>query len=83
MLRQLSKKVIRCQVFTQNTHRLQSVQSGWHQLRSSSTAATFAKEASPTLSPTIADVLVDMTFVDPKGARRKVKGMVGTLSSIF
>jgi hypothetical protein len=31
----------------------------------------------PTTTSTIDDVLIDLTFVDPSGARRKVKGIVG------
>ena len=27
--------------------------------------------------PTVKDVLIDLTFVDPSGARRKVKGVIG------
>jgi hypothetical protein len=43
----------------------------------SSVAATFAKAASPASTPTIEDLLVEITLVDPNGARRKIKGMVG------
>jgi hypothetical protein len=76
MLRQIAKKVLSFQSFVQTTEGFQSLNQTQY-LRSSSTAATFAKVAAPASTPTIADVLVEMTFVDPKGARRKVKGMVG------
>jgi hypothetical protein len=76
MLRKIAQKVLPSQSFMQTTQRFQSL-NRIHHLRSSSTAATFAKVATPASTPTIADVLVEMTFVDPKGARRKVKGMVG------
>ena len=76
MLRQIAKKALPCHSFEQTTQRFQSFNRTQY-LRSSSTAATFAKAAAPASTPTIADVLVEMTFVDPKGARRKVKGMVG------
>jgi hypothetical protein len=46
-------------------------------MSSETTAPTYAKAATSN-TPTISDVLVELTFVDPKGARRKVKGMVGT-----
>ncbi len=29
-------------------------------------------------APSVKDLLIDLTFVDPSGARRKVKGLVGT-----
>jgi hypothetical protein len=47
-------------------------------MSSPSVAATFAKAATPAATPTIEDLLVEITVVDPQGARRKIKGMVGT-----
>jgi hypothetical protein len=29
-------------------------------------------------APSVKDILIDLTFVDPSGARRKAKGMIGT-----
>lgn len=29
-------------------------------------------------APSVKDLLIDLTFVDPSGARRKAKGMIGT-----
>ena len=77
MLRHVTKKVLTSQSFVRSTAHQQLQSLNTLQLRSSSTAATFAKVASPASTPTIADVLVELTFVDPKGARRKVKGRVG------
>lgn len=48
----------------------------------SSIAATFANAASPSVTPTIEDLLIEIVLVDPKGARRKIKGMVGTFFSL-
>jgi hypothetical protein len=76
MLRHITKRIIPCQTFARRTERFQALHNPL-QFRASSIAATFAKEASPASTPTIADILIEMTFVDPKGARRKVKGMAG------
>lgn len=35
--------------------------------------------AAETAAPSVKDLLIDLTFVDPSGARRKVKGLIGTL----
>ena len=75
MLRQIARKVLPCQSFVKSAQRFESLNRSY--LRTSSTAATFAKAASPAATSTVLDVLVEMTFVDPKGARRKVKGIVG------
>ena len=32
-----------------------------------------------TAAPSVKDLLIDLTFVDPGGARRKVKGVIGEL----
>jgi hypothetical protein len=32
----------------------------------------------PAGMPSAKDVLIDLTFVDPSGARRKAKGIIGT-----
>ena len=37
----------------------------------------YAAAAAPAVVPTVHDLLIDLTFVDPSGARRAVKGMVG------
>ena len=76
MLRQIANKAFTCKSYVLNTQQRQAL-NRLHFRPQSSTAATFAKVASPALTPTIADVLVEITLVDPKGARRKVKGMVG------
>lgn len=39
------------------------------------TAARAWSAAAP--APSVKDLLIDLTFVDPSGARRKVKGLVG------
>jgi hypothetical protein len=79
MFRQIAKKVIQSQSPVPNAQAMMRVV---HRTMSSSIAATFANSASPASTSTIADILVDMTFVDPKGARRKVKGMVGKCNSV-
>lgn len=33
-----------------------------------------------TAAPSVKDLLIDLTFVDPGGARRKVKGVIGKFS---
>jgi hypothetical protein len=33
-------------------------------------------------APSVKDLLIDLTFVDPSGARRKVKGLVGTYAFV-
>jgi hypothetical protein len=90
MLRQITKKLIQNKAI-QRTQQLQQ-QLSLNRLNNngnnncmmmirsmSSISATYAKAATPSpTTPTIADVIVELTFVDPKGARRKVKGMVGT-----
>jgi len=40
-------------------------------MRTNSAAAAAA-------TPSVKDVLINLTFVDPSGARRKVKGLIGT-----
>ena len=38
--------------------------------------------AAGSAAPSIKDVIVNLTFVDPSGARRKVPGLVGALFSV-
>jgi hypothetical protein len=49
-------------------------------LRSMSTSAMAPVAGSA--APSIKDVIVTLTFVDPSGARRKVPGLVGALLSV-
>jgi hypothetical protein len=42
---------------------------------------TFSSAPAATAQPSIKDLLIDLTFVDPSGARRKAKGMIGTYST--
>jgi hypothetical protein len=39
------------------------------------TTDTTATDTTPL--PSVKDVLIDLIFIDPSGARRKVKGMIG------
>jgi hypothetical protein len=42
------------------------------------TPTTLAASATDKTSiPSVKDVLIDLIFIDPSGARRKVKGMIG------
>jgi hypothetical protein len=48
--------------------------------RASTTTATRTFSAAPPAAvaqPSVKDLLIDLTFVDPSGARRKAKGMIG------
>lgn len=39
--------------------------------------AFMSSSAAPDNSPSVKDLLINLTFVDPSGARRKVTGLVG------
>lgn len=62
------------------THYVASKPGSMGTLAGSSSATTkffSSAAAAPAQTPTVQDVLIDLTFIDPSGARRKVKGLIG------
>lgn len=50
-------------------------------LSTTASSAVASKPSAP--APSVKDVIVDLTFIDPSGARRKVPGLVGELYCDF
>jgi hypothetical protein len=48
--------------------------------RASTTRTFSAAPPAAVAQPSVMDLLIDLTFVDPSGARRKAKGMIGKYS---
>jgi len=40
-------------------------------------ARVMSSTAPAATTPSVKDILIDLTFVDPSGARRKAKGIIG------
>ena len=47
------------------------------QQRFAAVARVMSSAAAPASTPSVKDILIDLTFVDPSGARRKAKGIIG------